>query len=102
MASTFFYMSLAALAIALLFLIAAIQNSVDESHIIATPNIPRENGVLTVFSSTKIKASVDEVFAVITNFKDYSTWATFTDFKWKTMTIDGVPMTGSTGSFKVR
>jgi hypothetical protein len=102
MASTLLCVAFAAFAIVILFLIAAIQNSVDESRLIATPNIPRENGVLTSFASTKIKASVEEVFAVIANFKDYSTWTSFSDYKWKDVTADGLPMTGSTGSFKVR
>ena len=102
MANTVLWMIFAAIAIALLFLIAAIQNSVDESRIIATPNIPRESGVLTSFASTKIKASAEEVFVVVSNYKDYSTLTSFSDFKWKDVTADGVPMTGSTGSFKVR
>jgi hypothetical protein len=102
MASTLLYMSIAAVLIASLFLIAIIQNSVDESRIIATPNIPREHGVLTSFVSVKIKASVEEVFDVLTKFKDYSTWTTFSEFKWIDVTADGVPMVGSTGSCKVR
>lgn len=102
MANTLLWMTFAVIAIAFLFLIAAIQNSVDESRIIATPNIPRENGVLTSFASTKIKASVEEVFAVVSKFKDYSAETPFSNFKWKEVTADGVPMTGSTGSFKVR
>jgi len=101
MASTLLYMSIAAVLIAFLFLVAIVQNSVDESRIIATPNIPRENGVLTSSASIKIKASAEEVWAVITNFKDYSTWTSFSEYKWKEVTADGVPMVGSTGSFKV-
>ncbi len=102
MANTLLYMTFAFIAITLLFLIAAVQNSVDESRLIATPNIPQEKGVLTSFASIKIKSSAEEVFAVVSSFKDYSTWATFSDFKWKEVTADGVPMTGSMGSFKVR
>jgi hypothetical protein len=101
MASTLLYMSIAAVLIAFLFLVAIVQNSVDESRIIATPNIPRENGVLTSSASIKIKASAEEVWTVITNFKDYSTWTSFSEYKWKEVTADGVPMVGSTGSFKV-
>jgi hypothetical protein len=102
MASTLLWAIFAAVAIAILFLIATIQNSVDESNIMPTPNIPRENGILTAVASIEIKASVDEVFAVISNFKDYSTETPFAEFHWKKMTADGVPMVGSTGSFKVR
>ena len=102
MASTLLWATFAAIAIGILFLIAVIQNSVDESSIIATPNIPRENGILTSVTSVKIKASVDEVFAVISSFKDYSAKAPFAGFHWKDVTADGVPRVGSTGSFKVR
>ncbi|KAE9381641.1 hypothetical protein N431DRAFT_321990 [Stipitochalara longipes BDJ] len=101
MASTFFWAGFAALAIALLFLIAIIQNSVDEKTIIPTPSIPQENGVMSSFASTKIKASVEEVFAVMASFKDYSTRTPFSAFNWKNKTADGVPMVGSTGSFRL-
>jgi hypothetical protein len=102
MASTLLWASFAAVAIAILFLIAAVQNSVDESSIIATPSIPRENAIFTAVASVKIKASVEEVFAVISNFKDYSTETPFAWFHWQKVTADGAPMVGSTGSFKVR
>lgn len=95
-------MSFGAIAIAILFTIAIVQNSVDESSIIATPNIPRENGVLTAFASIKIKASADEVFSMIMKFKDCSSESTFSEHRWKEVTADGVPMVGSTGSYKVR
>lgn len=102
MASTLSWASVAAVAIGIFFLIAIVQNSVDEKNIIATPNIPRENGILTSFASIKIKASVEEAFAVMASFKDYSTETPFSTFKWKNVTADGVPMVGSTGSFNVR
>ncbi len=102
MASTLSWASVAAVAIGIFFLIAIVQHSVDEKNIIATPNIPRENGILTSFASIKIKASVEEAFAVMASFKDYSTETPFSTFKWKNVTADGVPMVGSTGSFNVR
>src|SRR6266700_7995913 len=102
MANTLVWASFAAAAIAILFIIAIVQNCVDEQSIIATPNIPRENGVLTSFASIKIKASAEEVFAVMASFKDYSTDTPFSAFNWKNVTADGVPMVGSTGYFDVR
>jgi hypothetical protein len=102
MASTLLWASVAALAIGVFFLIAIVQNSVDEKDIIATPNIPRENGILTSFASIKIRASAEEVFAVIAGFKDFPTETPFSGFSWKNVTADGVPMVGSTGSFHVR
>ena len=101
MASTFLWAGLAALVIAVLFLIAIVQNSVDDKSIIPTPSIPRERAVMTSVSTIKIKASVDDVFAVVASFKDYSP-ETFSTFDWKTKTADGVPMVGSTGTFRVR
>jgi len=102
MSSTLLWASFAAAAIAILFLVAIVQNSVDERSVIATPNIPRENGILTSFVSIKIKASAEEVFAVMASFKDYSTETPFSAFNWENVTADGVPMVGSTGTFKVR
>jgi len=102
MPSTIVLAGIALMVIAILFLIAIVQNSVDERSIIATPTIPRQNGVVSSFASSSIKATSDEVFRVILNFKDYSTWSPFSEYKWKNVTADGVPMTGSPGSFKVR
>jgi hypothetical protein len=102
MASTLLWAGFAVLAIALLFLVAIVQNSVDENSIIATPSIPRENGVMSSFTSIKIRASVEEVFAVMASFKDYSSGTPFASYKWKDKTDDGVPIVGSTGSFRVR
>ena len=102
MANTLLWASFAAIAIGILFLIAIIQNSVDESSIIATPSIPRENGIFTSVASVKIKASAEDVFAAISSFKDYSAETPFARFHWKDVTADGVPRVGSTGSSKVR
>lgn len=87
--------------ISLLFVIAMIQNLVDEDRLIATPNIPRENAVLSAFASIKIKGSADEVFGVIKSYKGYPEWSPFHDYKWKDVTVDGVPRVGSPGSFMV-
>ena len=102
MANTLLWASFAALAIGILFLIAIIQNSVDENSIIATPSIPRENGIFTSVASIKMKSSAEEVFAAISSFKDYSAETPFAKFHWNDVTADGVPRVGSTGSFKVR
>jgi hypothetical protein len=101
MASTGVYLcaAVAFILIAILFLIAAIQNSVDEKNLMATPTIPKANAVLTSFASTKIKATEDEVFAVITDFKDYTWSSSFTDYKFDNQQI---PQAGSKGTFKVR
>jgi hypothetical protein len=87
--------------ISIFFLIAFIQNSVDESRLLATPTIPAQNAVLTSFASTKIYATADEVFNVLLNYKDYHKWSSASEYKWKDVTADGVPLTGSTGIFKV-
>lgn len=87
--------------ISLLFVIAMIQNSVDEERLIATPSIRRENAVLTTFASIKVKGNADEVFAVVGKYKGYSDCAPFHDYKWKEVTMDGVPRVGSRGTFTV-
>lgn len=87
--------------ISLLFLIAMIQNSVDDDRLIATPNIRRESAVMTSFASTKIKGNADEVFAVVKNYKGYSDWSPFHDYEWEDVSVDGVPRFGSLGTFKV-
>lgn len=104
MANTLVYVGVAVVLITILFLIAAIQNSVDESRLMATPTIPRSNAVFTSTASTKIKATPEEVFAVITNFEEYDAWSTsFTDYHWHNLQlVDGLPGPGSTGTFQVR
>jgi len=100
-ATTFIYASVAFVIITVLFLIAIAQNSVDEKKLMPTPTIPIQNSVLTSFASTKIKASVEVVFAAMINFKGDSTWSTFSGYKWDSVAADGVPLNGTTGSFKV-
>ena len=102
MAQTVVYISAAVVIIIILFLIAALQNSVDEESLLATPTIPKNKAVLTSFASTKINAPTDEVWATVINFKDFSKWSPFSEHKWKEVTADGTPLTGSTGTFKVR
>lgn len=76
--------------IAILFLIAVIQNSVDDSRLLATPSIAKKDGILTSFARTKINASVDEVYSVLTNFKDYSSWNShISEHKWENVTLGG-------------
>ncbi|KUJ22334.1 uncharacterized protein LY89DRAFT_575707 [Mollisia scopiformis] len=87
--------------ISLLLLVAIIQNSVDNDRLIATPSIPLKNAVLTAFASTKVKGSADEVFSVVQNYKGYSDWSPFHEYKWKDVSLDGVPRVGSMGTFKL-
>jgi hypothetical protein len=103
MANTIVYTSagVAFILIVLLFLVAWIQNSVNENRLLATPSIPKENGVFTTFASARIAAPADEVFKVMLNYKDYSKWSCFSQYKWRETTEDGAPLVGSTGSFKV-
>ena len=100
-ATTYISAGVAFVTIAILFLIAIAQNSVDEKNLMSTPTIPIQKGVLTSFASTRIKASVENVFAAMINFKGYSTWSAFSDYKWDSVAADGVPLNGTTGSFKV-
>jgi hypothetical protein len=100
-ATTYISASVALVTIAILFLIAIAQNSVDEKNLMSTPTIPIQKGVLTSFASTRIKASVENVFAAMINFKGYSTWSAYSDYKWDSVAADGVPLNGTTGSFKV-
>jgi hypothetical protein len=97
----FLIIGMAFILISLLFVIAIIQNSVDEDRLIATPSIRQEDAVLTAFASTKIKGSADEVFDVVKKYKGYSDWSPFHDYKWNDVTMDGVPRVGSAGVFTV-
>ncbi len=104
MANTALYASAAVslLIVTLLFLIAALQNALRRRRCIATPTISKKDAVFTVFASTRIKATADEVFDVVMNFKNYSAWSPLDEYKWSTMSADGVPLDGSTGTFKVK
>lgn len=95
------YFIIACIAIAILFAFALLQNAVDEKSIIATPNIPRENGILTRFASMKMKAPPEKVFEVLSTFKDYSKTLTFSQHKWDEVGEDGAPEQGSKGTTKV-
>jgi len=99
MANTFIYIGFVVVLLAILFLIIILQTSVDESRILATPTIPVQRGVLTSFASTTIDASVEEVFDVVLNFKDYAEWSRFSEYQWEET---GEPVVGSRGTCKVR
>ena len=102
MANTIVYTSagVAFILIVLLLLVVWIQNSVKKSRVLPTPSIPKENAVFTSFASARISAPVDDVFAVLLNYKDYSKWSCFSQYKWQ-KTEGGIPVIGSKGSFKV-
>jgi hypothetical protein len=101
MAHTLIYAGVAFVLISLLFLVAWLQNSVDENRLLATPSIPKARGVLTSVASARISAPADEVFKVILNYKGYEKWSCFSGYQWSETTEDGAPLVGSTGSFKV-
>jgi hypothetical protein len=103
MANTIVYISagVALILIGLLFLVALVQNSIKESPLLPTPTIPKEKAVFTSFASARISAPADEVFAVLLNYKDYSKWSCFSQYRWREVTKDGSPLIGSNGSFKV-
>jgi hypothetical protein len=100
-ATTYLSAAVAFVIITILFLLAIAQNAVYEKNLMSTPTIPIQKGVLTSFASTKINASVEDVFAAMINFKGYSTWSAFSDYKWDSVAADGVPLNGTTGSFRV-
>ena len=100
MANILVYTS-AGIAFVLLFVVAWIQNSVNESRLLATPSIPKENAVLTSFASARISAPADDVFKAMLSYKDYSKWSCFSQYKWQETTEDGAPLVGSKGLFKV-
>lgn len=103
MASTLVYFSagVAFVLIVLLFLVAWIQSSIKDNRVLATPSIPKENAVLTAFASARIGAPADDVFKVLLDFKGYSKWSCFSEYKWQDTAQDGAPHVGSQGSFKV-
>lgn len=64
--------------------------------------VPKENAVLTSFASARISAPVDDVFAVLLKYNDYSKWSCFQHYKWQAKVDgDGAPPVGSKGSFQV-
>lgn len=83
-------------------IISRIRNSVDEKSIIATPSIPLDRAVVTASSgTTRIKASVGDVFDFISKFKDPGQNLLFTRFKWEDVDDNGVPLPGSIGKYYV-
>jgi len=88
------------LALSAIFLIALLQGSIETKSIRATPSIDIKDGVLTCSASTIVQASVDEVFGVLRNYKDYS-WASHFEYEWKGKTKEGIPVVGSTGTVTV-
>lgn len=86
------------LAFSVIFLVVLLQGSSETKSIRATPSIAVKDGVLTCSASAILQASVDEVFAVLLNYKDYS-WASHHKYEWKEK--DGIPVLGSTGMVTV-
>jgi hypothetical protein len=63
--------------------------------------VPKENAVLTSFASARISAPVDDVFAALLNYKNYSKWSC-QQYTWQAnIDGDGAPPVGTKGSFKV-
>ena len=46
--------------------------------ILSTPNIHHSRGVFTIYATTDILAAPEMVFAVLSDFRDYDRWNTFT------------------------
>jgi hypothetical protein len=88
-------------ALCLLAFVLFLRNSLDRSTMLATPTIPIEKVMLTSYASSIINASSDEVFDVLSNYKAYYKWSTFTDYEWEEIGEDGMPLVGSKGTFKV-
>ena len=99
-ADTYLSAGIAVVALTIIFLIAYVQGLRDESNLISTPGIPTQDAVLTSFATSTIIGSVDEVFAVLLNYKDYS-WCADAKYEWNETTVDGVPLTGSRGTLQV-
>lgn len=84
--------------ITLFFLATAVQNSFNQQSLIATPTIAQAKAVFTSRASTRIKATEDEVFDVITKFDDYTWSSSISNYKFD---LQGLPQTGSRGTFRV-
>jgi hypothetical protein len=94
--------AIAVLILLVLFFFVFIENSVDETQLLATPTIPKDEAAFTSFASVKIQATAEEVFAVVLNFTDYGSWNTSTpEITWDKTTADGVPFVGAKGVAKV-
>ncbi len=101
MASILLYLSaaIAFILVTLFLLMRVAKGSVDSSNVLATPNISKEDAVFTSSASTRIKAPPDEVFSTLIKFNSASAWS---QYKWEDLDADGVPVLGSSGTFKVR
>ncbi|TVY58127.1 hypothetical protein LCER1_G001920 [Lachnellula cervina] len=84
--------------ITLFFLATAVQNSFNQQSLIATPTIAQAKAVFTSRASTRIKATEDEVFDVITKFDDYTWSSSISNYKFD---LQGLPQTGSRGTFRL-
>ena len=85
--------------LSLLLLFAYLQGSHETKSVHSPPSIASSmeaNSVLTSSLSMIIHASVDEVFAVLVNYKDYS-WSSNTKYTWD----DENPRVGSNGTITV-
>jgi hypothetical protein len=85
-----------------LLTIAIIHYNIDEKSLINTPNISLRAAVLTSFAKAEINGSVDEVFQAVLNYQECASSVPFSNYKWDNVTADGVPVVGSTGTFRVR
>lgn len=86
----------------LLLTAAIIHYNIDEKSLISTPNISLRAAVLTSFAKAEINGSVDEVFQAVLNYEECASSVPFSNYKWDDVTADGVPVVGSTGTFRVR
>lgn len=83
--------------LSLLLLVAFLQGSHATKSIYSMPSIAsKEDGVFTSSLSMLMHASVDDVFGVLLNYKDYS-WSSNMKYTWD----DETPGVGSNGTITV-
>ncbi|KAK0119129.1 hypothetical protein ONS95_007991 [Cadophora gregata] len=90
------------LLIAFLFLMTTRRSSQDRSNSkpIGRP-APDSKAVVRTFASRKIKASPDEVYSAMIDYKSYPKWSSFAIYEWEDTSEASVPPVGSKGNFKV-
>ncbi|KAL5320847.1 hypothetical protein ACEPPN_011657 [Leptodophora sp. 'Broadleaf-Isolate-01'] len=87
--------------VTLLFYFATKSSCGEKSKSIVTKTSTERKPIVSSFVSTKIKGTADEVFSAILDYESYPIWSPSTEYKWKDTDAEGVPVVGSTGTFKV-
>ena len=77
-------------------------SSRSETHLTKAFIVTKDRAVLTTFASARISAPIDDVFAVMLNYKDYGKWSCFQQHKWQAeVDVSGAPPVGTKGSVSV-